>query len=133
MTMKHSTKFQVSTISHLGGEESARYFKSSTPLGSTITQRKIMDPPVLTICTFTNDNEAFHKVSSLYNQPSRRRSEHKLFQTLHPSLIHHNSKEKLLDPTVLTICTSTNDNEALYKASSLYGQPSRRRSEHKIL
>jgi hypothetical protein len=42
-------------------------------------------------------------------------------------------KEKLLDPPVLTICTSTNDNEALYKVSSLYSQLSRRRSEHKIL
>jgi hypothetical protein len=140
--MKHSTKFQVSTTSHLGGEESTSYFKSSTPLGSTITQRKIigsscpdnmhmkhctkfqvsminhlrgevstsyfksptlldppqlkeklLDPPVLTICTFTNDNEALYKVSSLYHQPSQRRSEHKLFQTLHPSLIHHNSKK----------------------------------------
>jgi hypothetical protein len=33
---------------------------------------------------------------------------------------------------VLTICASTNDNEALYKVLSLYGQPSQRRSEHKI-
>jgi hypothetical protein len=46
MTMKHSTKFQVSTISHLGGEESTSYFKSFTPLGSTITQRKMKEPLV---------------------------------------------------------------------------------------
>jgi hypothetical protein len=36
------TKFQVSTICHLGGEESASYFKPFTPLGSTMTQRKII-------------------------------------------------------------------------------------------
>jgi hypothetical protein len=93
MIMKHSTKFQVSTISHLGGEESTSYFKSSTPLGSTITHRKIIDPPFLTICTSTNNNEALYKVSRLYDKPSQRRSEHKLFQTLHPSWIHHNSKK----------------------------------------
>jgi hypothetical protein len=93
MTMKLSTKFQVSTISQLGGEESTSYLKPSTPLGSTITQRQILDPPVLTICTSTNDNEASYKVSSLYGKPSQRRSEHKLFQTLHPSWIHHNSKK----------------------------------------
>jgi hypothetical protein len=52
---------------------------------------KLLDPPVLTICTSTNHIEALYKVSSLYDQPSQRRSEHKLFQTLHPSWIHHNS------------------------------------------
>jgi hypothetical protein len=49
---------------------------------------------------------------------------HNLFNILHP----------FLDPLILTICTLTNDNEALYKISSLYDQPSRRRREHnKIL
>jgi hypothetical protein len=50
-------------ISHLRGEVSTSYFKPSTPLGSTITQRKLLDPPVLTTCTSTNDNEALYKVS----------------------------------------------------------------------
>jgi hypothetical protein len=91
-----------------------------------------LDQPVPTKCTFPNDNEAFHKVSSLYNQPSRRRREYKLFQIIHPSWIHHNSKKKLLDPPVLTICSSIKDYEALYKVSSLYDQPSQRRSEHTL-
>jgi hypothetical protein len=51
-------------ISHLRGEVSTSYFKPSTPLGSIITKKKL-DPPVLTICTSTNDNEALYKVSSL--------------------------------------------------------------------
>jgi hypothetical protein len=61
-TVKHCTKFQVSTISHLGGVASTSYFTPCTPLGSTITLRKINDPPVLTTCTFTNDNEASSQV-----------------------------------------------------------------------
>jgi hypothetical protein len=52
-----------------------------------------LDPPVLTICISTNDNEALYKLSSLFNQPSQRRSEHKLIYTLHPYLIDHNSKK----------------------------------------
>jgi hypothetical protein len=40
-----------------------------------------MDPPVLIICTSTIDNEALYTVSSLYTQPSQRRSEHKQLQT----------------------------------------------------
>jgi hypothetical protein len=94
MIMKHLTKFQVSIISHLRGEVSTSYFTLSTPLGSTITKtEKLLDPPLLTICTSTNDNEASYKVSSFYDQVSQRRGEHKLFQTLHPSWIHHNSKK----------------------------------------
>jgi hypothetical protein len=127
MTMEHSTKFQVSTIGHLGGEESASYFTPSTSLGSTITHRKNnwtllyrqythfqmtsyftpstslgstitqkkkwLDPPVLTIFISTNDNEVLLKFSSLYDQPSQRRSEHKLFYMLHSSWIHHKSKK----------------------------------------
>jgi hypothetical protein len=63
-------------ISHLREEMSTKYFTPSTPLGSIITQRqiigsshpdKLLDPPIVTICTFTNDNEALHKVSSLYD------------------------------------------------------------------
>jgi hypothetical protein len=38
---------------------------------------------------------AVYKVSSLYDQPSQR-SAHKLFHTLHPSWIHHNSKNNYL-------------------------------------
>ena len=81
MIMKHCTKFQVSIISHLRGEVSTSYFTLSTPLGSTITQRKIIGSSSLTICTTTNDNEALYKVSSLYDQPSQSKSEHKIFHT----------------------------------------------------
>jgi hypothetical protein len=42
MIMKHCTQFQVPMISHLKGEVSTSYFKPSTPLGSTITERKII-------------------------------------------------------------------------------------------
>jgi hypothetical protein len=42
MIMKHYTEFQVSMINHQGGEVSTSYFKPSTTLGSTITQRKII-------------------------------------------------------------------------------------------
>jgi hypothetical protein len=40
--IKHSTKFPVSTISHLRWEESKSYFTTSTPLGSTRILRKII-------------------------------------------------------------------------------------------
>ena len=95
-----------------------------------------MDPPKFkknagsSHSAFTNDNEASYKVSSLYDQASQRRSEHKLFHTIHSSWIHQNS-EKLLDPPILAIQTSTNDNKALNKVSSLSNWPSS--SKHQLL
>jgi hypothetical protein len=77
MAMKHCTKFQVSLISHKGGEVSIGYFILSTPLVSTIIQRKVIKSSCPKICTCTNDNEALYKVIW-------RRSEHQLFHTLHP-------------------------------------------------
>jgi hypothetical protein len=79
-----------------------------------------LDPLIPTICTLPNDNEAFYKVSSFIDLPSRRRRECKLSHTL---LDPPELKEKLLDLLVPTICTSTNDNEDLYKVLSLYDQP----------
>jgi hypothetical protein len=46
--MKHCTKFQVFLISHLR-EVSTIYFKLSTSLGSTITQRKMIGSSYLDI------------------------------------------------------------------------------------
>jgi hypothetical protein len=43
MAMKHCTKFQVSLNSHIGGEVSISYFILSTPVGSTITEGKIIE------------------------------------------------------------------------------------------
>jgi hypothetical protein len=43
MAMKHCTKIQVSLISHKEGEVSVSYFILSIPLGSTITQRKVIE------------------------------------------------------------------------------------------
>jgi hypothetical protein len=43
MAMKHCAKIQVSLISHKEGNVSIRYFILSTPLGSTITQRKVIE------------------------------------------------------------------------------------------
>jgi hypothetical protein len=43
MAMKHCTKFQVSLISHKGGEVSISYFILPTTLGSTITQGKVTE------------------------------------------------------------------------------------------
>jgi hypothetical protein len=43
MAMKHCTKIQVSLISHKGGEVSISYFILSTPHGSTIAQRKVIE------------------------------------------------------------------------------------------
>jgi hypothetical protein len=76
MAMKHCTKFQVSLISHKGGEVSISYFILSTPLGSTIIQRKVIESSCPKICTCTYDNEQITK--------SSRRSECQLFHTLHP-------------------------------------------------
>jgi hypothetical protein len=84
------------------------------------------------MCTSTNDNEVLYKVSSLYDQPSQRRSEHKLFHTLHPTWIHHNSKKNDWILLSWQCAHLLNDNEVLYKVSSLYDQPSQRRSEHKL-
>ena len=90
----HMYKWQWSIVqSHLGGEASTSYFTPYTPMDPPKFQKKLLDPLILPIQTSNNDNEASYKVSSLYNQPSQRRSEHKLFHTLHPSLIHHNSKK----------------------------------------
>jgi hypothetical protein len=47
-----------------------------------------------------------------------------------PLWIHQNS-EKLLDPPILAIQTSTNDNKALNKGSSLANWPSS--SKHQLL
>ena len=58
MAIKHCTKFQVSLISHKGGEVNISYFILFTPLGSTITQRKVIESSCPKICTCTNDNEA---------------------------------------------------------------------------
>jgi hypothetical protein len=53
-------------------------------------------------CPSTNDDKALYKVSTPCDQQCQRRSEHKLFQTLHlldpPSL-----EEKIFDPTVLLL------------------------------
>jgi hypothetical protein len=46
-----------------------RYLNTCHPLGSTITHKKIIQSS----CSYKMHIEAFHKVSSLYNQPSRRR------------------------------------------------------------
>jgi hypothetical protein len=44
MAMKHCTKIRVSLIGHKGGEVSIlSYFMLSTPVGSTITQRKVIE------------------------------------------------------------------------------------------
>jgi hypothetical protein len=43
MGMKHCTKFQVSLISPKGGEVSISYFILSTPPGSSINQRKVIE------------------------------------------------------------------------------------------
>jgi hypothetical protein len=126
MIMKHFTKFQVSMISHLRGEVSKIYFKSSTPLGSTITQKKTywillswQYAHVLMImkhCTKFQVSMISHlrgEVNTSYSKPSS-----PLWSTV--------TQRKIINPPVLTICTSTNDNEAFYKVSSLYSQPSRR-------
>ena len=86
MTMKHCTKSSRRRSEH-------QLFHTLHPYGSTKIPKKLLDPLILPIQTSTNDNEASYKVSSLYNQASQRRSEHKLFHTLHPSWIHHNSKK----------------------------------------
>ena len=124
MAIKHCTKFQVSLISHKGGEVSISYFILSTPLGSTITQRKVIESSCPKICTCTNDNEALYKVI----QEEKRAP---VISHPTPLWIHQNSK-KMLDPLILPIQTSTNDNEASQKVSSLYDQPSQRTSEHKL-
>jgi hypothetical protein len=77
MAMKHCTKFQVSLISHKEGEVSISYFILSTPLGSTITQRKVIESPCPIICTFVP------MTMKHCTKSSRRRSEHQLFHTLH--------------------------------------------------
>jgi hypothetical protein len=80
MKMKHCTKFKISPIDHLRRRVSASNFTSSTSLGSTITIRKNIVSS-LGICTSTNDNEYItdnDKVSSLYDQPSKRRRENKM-------------------------------------------------------
>jgi hypothetical protein len=41
--LQHCTKIQVSVISHKEGEVSISYFILSTPFGSTITQRKVIE------------------------------------------------------------------------------------------
>jgi hypothetical protein len=46
----------------------------ATPLGSTITHFSL-------IGSSSPDNEALHKVSSIYDRPSDRRREHKPFHT----------------------------------------------------
>jgi hypothetical protein len=61
-----------------------RYFNTCHPLESTITQENNWILLFLQNAHFQNDNEAFLKVSSLYNQLSRGRREYKLFQILHP-------------------------------------------------
>jgi hypothetical protein len=64
MTMKHCTKFQVSLIGHLGnsGDVSTINFTPSTPLGTIVTQRKIIGsscPDNMHIYNVTNDNKAY--------------------------------------------------------------------------
>ena len=86
MTMKHCTKSSRRRNEH-------QLFHTLHPYGSTKIPNKMLGPLILPIQTSTNDNEASYKVSSLYDQPSQRRSKHKLFQTLHPSSIHHNSEK----------------------------------------
>jgi hypothetical protein len=65
----------------------------STPLGSTITHRKIIGSSCPDNMHIPNDNEAFHKVLSFCDRPPTRRREHKLFHTLHLSWIHHYPKK----------------------------------------
>jgi hypothetical protein len=43
MAIKHSTKFSVSLISNKRDEVSMSYFILFTPLGSTITQKKVIE------------------------------------------------------------------------------------------
>jgi hypothetical protein len=77
MAIKHCTKFQVSLVSHKGGEVNISYFILSTPLGSTITQRKVIESSCPKICTCT-------QMTMKHCTKSSRRSEHQLFHTLHP-------------------------------------------------
>jgi hypothetical protein len=89
MIMKHCTKFQVSTISHTRGEvsiSSTSNLTPFTPLGSTINNSK-KNYWILLSWQYAHIlmiYEALYKVSSLCNQPSQRRRDHKLFHTLHP-------------------------------------------------
>jgi hypothetical protein len=60
--MKQCTKFQVSSISYVGGEVSIGYFILSTSLGPTMIQRKSLNPPAPKIFTSTDGNEALYEI-----------------------------------------------------------------------
>jgi hypothetical protein len=78
MAIKYCTKFQVSLISHKEGEVSISYFILITPLGSTITQRKIIESS----CP-ENMHIYYHVITMKHcRESSRRRNEHQLFHTL---------------------------------------------------
>ena len=129
MHIYYEALYKASSLCNQTSQRREHKIFEAPPLLDPLNE-KLLDHPVLIIYTSTIDNEALYKVSSLYDKPSRR-SEHKIFHTS-PLLDPPSIKEKLLDPPALTICTSTNDNETLYKVSSLYDKSSQRRSEHKI-
>lgn len=60
--MKHCTIFQGYAIIDVR-EVFTSYFIPSTPLGSTISVQKYMDPHILTPCKSSKGNEASYKVS----------------------------------------------------------------------
>jgi hypothetical protein len=105
MTMKNCTKSYRKRSEH-------QLFRTLHPYRST-TIHKIIG------FSHSGDmniyNKLSNKVSSLSIWLSRKRNEHKLFHTLHPSWIHHNS---YLDPLILTIYTSPNENDIVQSFKS---------------
>jgi hypothetical protein len=125
MAMKHCTKFQVSLFSRKGEDVSIRYFILSTSLGSTITQRKVIESS----CPI---NMLTYKWQwSIVQSHLRGEVSTSYFK---PSIPMNPPQFRMITGSSHSGCMKiyTNDDKLLNKISSLSNWPSREKNEHKL-